>query len=136
MKVVRFMSDSEKEAYLAGAKLMNVVNHAMMGKKTNSIGFCFAEITPERDADKWFRKLACNTAAEFCVEFDTDDFTEPLIERWAFYADDNDFSKKVLFREWSTISYSIRTHPYRRIGKCPHILEIAHGKKIDFFMEK
>lgn len=132
MRIVRFMSLCEKECYLAGGKLMNATDHAKDGMKTTSVGYCFAELARGRDADKWLRKLMFNTKAEYCIEFDTDDFSEPLTESEACYADDHDFNKIVKFREWCTISYSIKTHPYRRIGKCPSLFEITVGQRIDF----
>lgn len=128
MKVVRFMSDAEKEMYLSGAKMVNATPHSDC--KSTSVGFCFAELTDVRDADKWLRKLYFNTRCEWCVEFDADRFSTPLIESKAVYAGDDDFNKTVVVREWCTTSYSLSTHPYTRIGRCPDIIGICGEGKL------
>lgn len=127
MKVIRFMSDAEKEMYLSGAKMMNASLHSNF--RSTSVGFCFAELTEKRDADKWLRKLFFNTICEWCVEFDTDKFSTPLTESNAVYADDDDFERRIDVREWCTTQYSLSTHPYIRIGKCPRLEELTFGKK-------
>lgn len=139
MEVVRFMSEVEKEAYLAGGKLMNLTNHHNSGMNSTSIGFCFAELTAERDEEKWLRKLMGFADCEYCIVFDTDDFKEPLMERTAVYADDKDFDKGkcIEVREWSTTIYQLDTHPYKRIGKCPSLPEIMmYGKEIEWLDDK
>lgn len=128
MKVIRFVSNDESEKYFSGAELYNYSTHH--GSKTTSVGFCFAEITPERDAEIWLRKLMFRTEAVWCIEFDTDKFLVPLKESKAFYADDNDLCMSVVFREWCTTEYSIDTHPYTRLGKCPSFIDLCRGKKI------
>lgn len=134
MIVVRFMTEAEKHSYLSGKKLINTTKHQDFGMKTTSIGFCFAELTTERDSDKWLRKLIGTRPCEYCIVFNTGDFKEHLVESVATYADDKDFDigKTMEVREWSTNSYNIGTHPYKRIGKCPSLLEFIHGKKIEW----
>lgn len=135
MKIIRFVSDAEKEMYLSGAKMMNGNAHGDC--KTTSVGFCFAELTKERDADKWLRKLMMNTTCEWCIEFDTEKFSFPLAESNGVYADDKDFTKTVEIREWCTTQYSLKTHPYIRIGRCPSFLAMCFGrKKIDWADEE
>lgn len=128
------MTKAEKDAYLAGVELINMRRHQESGMKTTSIGFCFAELTVERDADKWLRKLMGTRPCEYCIVFDTNYFKEPLVESVAMYADDIDFDigKTMEVREWSTTSYRIDTHPYKRIGRCPPIMEFIYGKKIEW----
>lgn len=137
MEVVRFMNEGELHVYLAGGKLLNMTKHREDDMKTTSIGFCFAELTEERDADKWQRKLMGIRPCEYCVVFDTDDFKEPLVERTATYSDDVDFDKgkTIEVREWSTTNYRLDTHPYKRIGKCPSIFELLQGKKIEWVQD-
>jgi len=134
MIVLRFMTEAEKNSYLAGQKLINVTKHQNAGLRTTSIGSCFAELTAERDADKWLRKLMGIGTCDYCIVFDTEDFKESLVESVATYADDIDFDKgkTMEVREWCTTSYSIDTHPYKHIGKCPSVIELIHGKKIDW----
>lgn len=134
MKVVRFVCDTEMEMYISGARLFNCDLHT--DNKTSSIGFCFAELTEKRDAEKWMRKLCLLTSCEWCIEFDTDKFSIPLKESIARYSDDDDFSKTIDVREWCTTDYSIKTHPYTRFGKCPSILGICIGKKIKWILNK
>lgn len=133
MKVIRFVNDVEKEMYLSGAKLLNADPHA--GNKTTSVGFCFAELTEKRDAEKWMRKLYLLTSCKWCIEFDTGNFSTPLKESKSRYSDDDDFSKKIEVREWCTTEYSLQTHPYTRIGKCPSILGLCFGEKINWMKE-
>lgn len=130
MKVVRFMSDIEKEMYLSGAKMMNGRPHSDC--RSASVGFCFAELTDKRDADKWLRKLLFNTKCDWCVEFDTENFKTPLNESVAVYQDDDDLTigKTLTIREWCTTTYSLHTHPYVRIGKCPVFYGLYMGEKI------
>lgn len=128
------MTKVEKDAYLAGVELINMRRHQESGMKTTSIGFCFAELTAERDADKWLRKLIGTRPCEYCIVFETNDFKEPLVESVAMYADDIDFDigKTMEVREWSTTSYRIDKHPYKRIGRCPSIMDFIYGKKIEW----
>lgn len=130
MKVVRFMSSAEKDMYLSGAKMLNSDPHQL--NKTTSVGFCFAELTAKRDADKWLKKLAFSTECAWCVEFETNNFKTPLKESKAIYSDDEDFNKQMEVREWCTTEYSIKTHPYIRIGKCPDVMALCFGFKIDW----
>lgn len=130
MKVVRFMSTEEKDRYLSGEVLHNDNPHR--DYKTTSVGFCFAELNPKRDADKWLMKLFFLTKTDWCVEFDTDRFFPPLNESKATYCSDNNFGKTQRFREWCTQSYSLKTHPYERIGKCPAFRELVMGEKIQW----
>lgn len=134
MRVVRFMTRAEKDKYLAGRKMMNKTRHRDLGLRSTSIGFCFAELTAERDADKWLHKLTGIRPCEYCIEFETDDFKIPLYEGKATYADDDDFewSKTMQVREWSTTIYNLRTHPYRRIGICPSFIQMCMGQKIEW----
>lgn len=137
MKVIRFVSASEAAVYLAGGKLMSAEQHSDNRYKTTSVGFCFAELTEVRDADKWMRKLMGLRICEYCIEFETDDFTEPLTESRAIYADDVDFEHKLIeVREWCTISYSLATHPYRRIGQCPTLYDMIMGQTIRWFNQE
>lgn len=135
MKIIRFVTEAELHVYLAGGKLLNMTNHQKKGMKTTSIGFCFAELTDTRDADKWLRKLMLTRPCEYCIEFETDDFKTPLVERTATYSDDTDFDNgmKLVVREWSTTNYTLATHPYKRIGKCPTLFELLLGAKIEWF---
>lgn len=131
MKVIRFVTEAELQAYLIRGKLMNIHNHAQY--HSTSVGFCFAELTEERDADKWLRKLMYIRPCEYCIEFDTDYFATPLTESIAQYADDTDFAhKRADFREWCTTDYSLDTHPYTRIGRCPTLIQLAMGWKIEW----
>lgn len=130
MKVIRFVSDKEKQMYLSGAKLINNDHH--INNKTTSVGLCFAELSGKRDAEKWMRKLFLSTCCNWCVEFDTDNFSIPLKESMARYSDDKDFSKSMEVREWCTTEYSLQTHPYTRIGKCPSILGLCLGDCINW----
>lgn len=129
MKVIRFVNESELDVYLSGGKLMNATQHSKY-KFSTSVGFCFAELTEVRDANKWMRKLLCNTQCDYCIEFDTDEFKEPLNESKAMYSHDNDFTKSMEFREWCTTSYSLTTHPYIRLGKCNPTELITNGSGI------
>lgn len=128
------MTKKEKDAYLDGVELINATKHRDSGMKTTSIGFCFAELTDKRDADKWLRKLIGTRPCEYCIMFDTDDFKESLAEGIATYADDTyyDVGKTMEAREWSTTNYRIDTHPYKRIGRCPSIIEFIYGRKIEW----
>lgn len=128
MKVIRFVSDMEKEIYLSGAKLINIDHH--INNKTTSVGFCFAELSGKRDAEKWMRKLYLFTACEWCIEFDTDNFSVPLKESTARYSDDENFKKAIEVREWCTTEYSLQTNPYTRIGKCPSFHGLCLGENI------
>ena len=128
MKVIRFVSEMEKEIYLSGAKLINNDHH--INNKTTSVGFCFAEISEKRDAEKWMRKLYLSTACKWCIEFDTDNFSIPLNESTARYSDDEDFKKTIEVREWCSTEYSLQTHPFTRIGKCPSFLGLCLGVNI------
>lgn len=132
MKVVRFVTEAEKELYLSGAKIINSNGHA--GQRSTSKGSCFAEITPERDADKWLRKLWGIRPCEWVVEFDTDAFTEPLAESIGHYSadrmEDIDAGMTIDVREWCTTIYSLRTHPYTRIGRCPSLGGLILGDRI------
>lgn len=129
MLVVRFMSDAEKEMYLSGAKMMNSDTH--IEYKSTSVGFCFAEIG-KRDADKWLRKLHFIAKCDWCIEFDTKMFAVPLKKSSGRYSDDENFSKTVSIREWCTTEYSLVTHPYVRIGKCPSMVGLCMGDKIEW----
>lgn len=135
MEVVRFTTESELHTYLAGGKLLNATKHFKNGMVSTSIGFCFAELTESRDADKWLRKLGGIRPCEYCIEFDTDDFKVPLVESKAGYSDDNDCKKPMVVREWCTTSYQLDTHPYKRIGKCPTIFGLLTGKRIQWEQE-
>lgn len=130
MKVIRFMTECEKEMYLSGAKILNCSTHP--DNKTSSVGSCFAELTQERDADKWLKKLFLTRPCEWCVEFDTRFFTTPLNESYGTYAPDDclEFGNSQQFREWCTTEYSLYTHPCTRIGKCPDGMGIFRGEKI------
>ena len=134
MEVIRFVTEAELQVYLAGGKLLNMTKHRKHGMKTTSLGFCFAELTDTRDADKWLRKLMVIRPCEYCIEFETEDFKESLVERTAIYSDDTDFDrgKELVVREWSTTNYTLTTHPYKRIGRCPSLLELMQGKKIEW----
>lgn len=132
MKVVRFVSEAELNVFLAGGRLMNGTVHAIKGYNTTSVGFCFAEITPERDADKWLRKLFFITKAEYCIVFETDDFTESLTESKSVYSDDYTYEKTITVREWCSTTYSRHTHPYLAIGKCPDLDSLVRGAIIKF----
>ena len=131
MKVVRFVTESEKELYLSGANIVNSNRH--IGQRSTSIGSCFAEITPERDADKCFRKLCGICPCDWCIEFDTDT-SAPLTESIGHYSADNIEDMKagltIDVREWCTCVYSLATHPYTRIGRCPSIFGLIHGERI------
>ena len=134
MKVIRFVTEAELHVYLAGGKLLNMTKHRKHDMKTTSIGFCFAELTDTRDADKWLRKLMFTRPCEYCIEFETEDFQESLVERTATYAADIDSDKwkSIEVREWSTTSYMLATHPYKRIGKCPSLFGLMQGEKIEW----
>lgn len=129
MKVIRFMTEAEVEVFLSGGKLMSCEKHAKHNK-TTSVGFCFAEVTDVRTPDKWLRKLMGIRPCEYCIEFDTDDFKEPLTESRATYTHDTDFSKRIEVREWCTTQYSLLTHPYRRLGQCPPLPLLLIGEQI------
>lgn len=135
MEVVRFLTECELHTYLAGGKLMNATKHVKNGMVSTSVGFCFAEVTEGRDADKWLRKLGCIRPCEYCIVFDTDDFKVPLVESKANYADDNNWQEDMVVREWCTTSYQLDTHPYKRIGKCPSICELLIGRRIQWVQE-
>lgn len=132
MKVVRFVTEAEKELYLSGAKIINNNGHA--GQRSTSKGACFAEITPERDADQWLSKLLFIRHCEWVIEFDTDAFTEPLTESIGHYSadrmEDIDAGLTIDVREWCTTIYSLRTHPYTRISRCPSLGGLILGDKI------
>lgn len=132
MKVIRFVTDAEKELYLSGAKIINDNPHS--GSFTTSVGSCFAELTPERDADKWLRKLFGIRPCEWCIEFDTETFAKPLTPSVAKYSADNiedmEAGKTIPVREWCATTYSLRTHPYTRIGRCPSIEGLIMGERI------
>ena len=132
MKVVRFMTEAEKELYLSGANIINTNGHA--GQRSTSRGACFAELTPERDADKWLRKLFGIRPCEWVVEFDTAAFYEPLTESIGHYSadrmDDIDAGLTIDIREWCTTVYSLFTHPYTRIGRCPSLVGLIIGERI------
>lgn len=131
MEVIRFMSEAEKELYLSGAKMFNATDHKKYNNST-SVGFCFAELTEARNPDKWNKKLAGITNCEWCVVFDMDDFKKPLNESSAVYSHDERMFEKMEVREWCTTEYSLNTHPYKRIGKCPDLFTLVCGGKIEW----
>lgn len=136
MRVVRFMTEVEKELYLSGARIVNGNQHN--GRRSTCMGACFAELTPARDADKWLRKLAFVRPCEWVVEFETDDFhSNQLNEGTAVYASDNpaEWGKQgtvITVREWWTVYYSLQTHPYRRLGRCPSVDGLCRGQRIEW----
>lgn len=136
MKLVRFVTKKELDLYLSGARIVNRKRHAISGFKTTSVGACFAELTPERDPDKWLRKLFFNITCEYCIEFDSTQFKELLIKSQSIYSADDpegiNAGKRINVREWCLTSYSIDTHPYLRIGKCPTLADLCAGKKIEW----
>lgn len=82
MIVHRFMSDSEYECLIAGAKLMNATDHhAARGQKTNSVGFCFFVEDPD-EAIHW---LSGCTFPDWCVTMEIPD--EMLRESYGIYRD-------------------------------------------------
>lgn len=138
MKVVRFVTEAELHIYLAGGKIMNSSEHG--GKKTASVGNCFAELTDVRTPDKWLKKLFGIRPCEYCIEFDTDKFEHQLRESKSVYTGDsqyeNDNMIPIEVREWCTIWYSLETHPYTRIGKCPDIFGLMQGEKIEWIKDE
>lgn len=138
MKVVRFVDSIEFEKYLRGVTIVNHDSHA--GLSTTSVGNCFAEITDTRDADKWLRKMFFIRPCLWCIEFDTNDFKNPLNASSGHYSADSiediDAGKSIDVREWCTTKYSIHTHPYTRIGICPSLQDLICGKKIEWRINK
>lgn len=136
MHLVRFVTTQELQIYLEGHKIVNCQKHSGRGMKSTSVGACFAELTPERDPDKWLRKLFFVRPCQYCIEFDSDQFAQPLNESRATYASDDPAlagkGVKIEVREWWTTSYSLDTHPYIRIGKCPSLGDLCAGKKIEW----
>lgn len=128
------MTEAEKEMYLSGAKIINSNGHA--GQRSTSKGSCFAEITPERDADKWLRKLWGIRPCEWVVEFDIDQLTAPLTESIGHYSadrmEDIEAGLTIDVREWCTTIYSLSTHPYTRIGRCPSFVGLIQGERIQW----
>lgn len=136
MRLVRFVTEEELNLYLSGKPVINTNDHRKKGNNSTSVGSCFAEITKECDADKWNRKLAAIRPCEYCIEFETTRFKATLNQSHATYLGNSkeDIYNLVTrrFREWCTTEYSLTTHPYTRIGKCPGFGGIIVGEGIDW----
>lgn len=124
MMTVRFMSHDEFQLYMQGRALKNTTDHKAEGRRSTSVGFCWAILSEERDEEKWFRKLFFNTTAEYAVVVDTDKCPSFMLAT-GYYADDNDFSKFRHFRELCCTEYSLKTHPFERVGICPTLEEMC-----------
>lgn len=130
MKLVRFVSKSEFEKYMAGEVLENTRIHSEGHYKSTSCGFCFAELTAGRNAEKWLCKLMLITRCEYAIEFDTamQGVTQKFNIGYAAYASDYpDADGRIhtqLFREQCAMRYSRRTLPFSRYGKCTSFEEV------------
>lgn len=107
MIVHRFMSDLEYQRLMAGETLTNTTVHAHLGRKSNSVGFCFFTEPPE-EAIHW---LSFNVDTEWCVTFEIPE--NRLRRSRAHYRDPKNDSLEhhasIWRTEWCTKKYSIRT---------------------------
>ena len=105
MRVTRFMSRAEWDAFQDGKVLINDTDHYKGGKGGSlSAGFCFTEDTPD---DAWVY-LKGIVDADVCVTLEFPDGY--LTESYGVYADQREgaeFLDKVLKREWCCQTYHI-----------------------------
>lgn len=103
MRVTRFMSKDEWDAFKEGRILYNETDHFYGGKGgSNSKGFCFTEDTPD-EAWKYLKGIV---DADVCAVFEFPD--GHLKESYGVYADQREgaeFFDKMLKREWCCQTY-------------------------------
>ena len=103
MRVTRFMSRDEWDAFKEGMILLNETDHFNSGKGgSNSKGFCFTEDTPD-EAWKYLKGIV---DADVCATFEFPD--GHLTESYGVYADQREgaeFFDKMLKREWCCQTY-------------------------------
>lgn len=126
------MSCKELQKYLAGSTLTNTTAHWENHKGCTSVGFCWAEITPARDENKWLRKLIGIADAQFALVIDTDTSQQIFTESRAWYAGDTlqpdgTMGRPILVREWCCMEYDRRRVPELKVGICPSLVEVIHG---------
>lgn len=104
MRVTRFMSLAEWEAFERGETLINNTDHFDGGKGgSKSVGFCFTEDAPEV---AW-RYLAGIVDADVWVTFEFPD--NYLIQSDGVYADTREgagFYDRIIIDEWCCTSYN------------------------------
>ena len=103
MRVTRFMSLVEWEAFEWGWTLENNTDHFDGGKGgSKSIGFCFTEYEPEV---AW-RYLKGIVDADVWVTFEfPDGYLKQSMGKYPDYSNDDDTFKPCLRREWCCTSY-------------------------------
>ena len=103
MRVTRFMSRDEWDAFKEGRILLNETDHFNSGKGgSNSKGFCFTEDTP----DEAWKYLTGIVDADVCATFEFPDGY--LTESYGVYADQREgagFFDKMLKRELCCQTY-------------------------------
>ena len=119
MRVTRFMSKDEWDAFKEGRILLNETDHFNSGKGgSNSKGFCFTEDTPD-DAWKYLKGIV---DADVCATFEFPDGY--LRKSYGVYADHSDgakFEDKVLKTEWCCVKY------HRSIAKVVQVIDPFKG---------
>lgn len=120
MKLIRFVSAEEFGQYLEGKALRNTTHHMMSHRANTSVGFCFAEITEERDANKWLIKLFGCTHCSYALLFDTEECTGAFNESRAVYGGDTLATSAIptLVREWCLTEYDRNRYPICDWGIC------------------
>lgn len=103
MRVTRFMSREEWDAFKDGRILYNDTDHFDGGKGgSNSKGFCFAEDTPD-EAWKYLKGIV---DADVCATFE---FPDGYLKRssgvYADYSEGAKFEDRVLKTEWCCEKY-------------------------------
>ena len=102
-RVIRFCSRAEAVALMNGETIYNDTNHSAEGRRTTSIGCCFAEGSPR---EAW-RRLKGLGIYEVCLELVFKPGT--LIKSKGRYTDysSGEMGGSVWLREWCCTSYSL-----------------------------
>ena len=120
MKVTRFMSRKEWDAFQDGKILVNDTDHYKGGKGGSlSVGFCFTEDPPE---DAWVY-LSGVVDAAVCVTFEfPDGYLRKSCGVYADHSEGAKFEDRVLKTEWCCEKY------HRSIAKVVQVIDPFKGE--------